>query len=164
VLALSVSRTGDRRPKDCGGANHHYKTCKEIMSKETSKQIFLYSTSKWWLLKWLVKVWNGEEGKWKVVSPFSFSNLFYLFLILSNVNVSKNKYVVEKRKENDGFVGERKIQMKMVEEGWKRKWDNYRFTSPWELHVYSPARMSPYLWRLIHRCDWRSCSNRRGFF
>jgi hypothetical protein len=36
VLALSVSRMGDRRPKDSGGVNHHYKTWKEIMSKETS--------------------------------------------------------------------------------------------------------------------------------
>jgi hypothetical protein len=43
VLALSISRTGDRRPKDSGGVNHHHKTCKEITSKETSKQIFLYS-------------------------------------------------------------------------------------------------------------------------
>jgi hypothetical protein len=34
---------GDRRPKDSGWVNHHYKTCKEIMSKETSKQTFLYS-------------------------------------------------------------------------------------------------------------------------
>jgi hypothetical protein len=34
----------DRRPKDNGGANHHYKTCKKITSKETSKQIFLYLT------------------------------------------------------------------------------------------------------------------------
>jgi hypothetical protein len=53
----------------------------------------------------------------------------------------------------------------MVEEGWKRKWDNYRFTSRWELHIYSPwARLSLYLWRLIHRCDWRSCRNQCGFF
>jgi hypothetical protein len=37
---------GDRRPKDSGGVNHHYKTGKEIMSKEASKQIFLYSTLK----------------------------------------------------------------------------------------------------------------------
>jgi hypothetical protein len=58
-----------------------------------------------------------------------------------------------------------KIQMQMVEEGWKRKWDNYCFTSWRELHVYSPwARLSPYIWRLIRRCDWRSCRNRRGFF
>jgi hypothetical protein len=58
-----------------------------------------------------------------------------------------------------------KIQMQMVEEGWKRKWDNYRFTSRWELQVYSPrARLSPYLWRLIHRCDWRSYRNRHGLF
>jgi hypothetical protein len=46
VLALSVSQMGDRTPKDCGGVNHHYKTCKEMMSKETSKRIFFYSTSK----------------------------------------------------------------------------------------------------------------------
>jgi hypothetical protein len=31
-----------------------------------------------------------------------------------------------------------KIQMQMVEEAWKRKSDNYRFTSRRELHVYSP--------------------------
>jgi hypothetical protein len=35
---------GDRRPKDSGGMNHHYKTCKEIMSKESSKEIFLYTS------------------------------------------------------------------------------------------------------------------------
>jgi hypothetical protein len=53
----------------------------------------------------------------------------------------------------------------MTCESLKRKWDNYQFTSQWELHVYNPrARLSPYLWRLIHRCDWRSCRNRRGFF
>jgi hypothetical protein len=43
VLALSVRRMGDIRPKDSGGVNHHYKMCKEITSEETSKQIFLYS-------------------------------------------------------------------------------------------------------------------------
>jgi hypothetical protein len=58
-----------------------------------------------------------------------------------------------------------KIQIQMVEEGWKIKWDSYRFTSRWELHVYSSrARLSPYLWRLIHRCKWGSCRNRRDFF
>jgi hypothetical protein len=31
-----------------------------------------------------------------------------------------------------------KIRMQMVEEGWKRKWDYYRFTSQRELHIYSP--------------------------
>jgi hypothetical protein len=44
VLALSVSRTGDRRQKDSGGVNHHYKMCKKIMCKETRKQFFLYLT------------------------------------------------------------------------------------------------------------------------
>jgi hypothetical protein len=39
-----------------------------------------------------------------------------------------------------------KIQMQMVEEGLKRKWDNYQFTSRREFHVYSPrARLSRYL-------------------
>jgi hypothetical protein len=37
---------------------------------------------------------------------FPFSNLFYLFLILSNAKVSKNKYAVEKEK-NGGFGGDR---------------------------------------------------------
>jgi hypothetical protein len=41
---LSISQMGYRRPKDSGGADHHYKMCKKIMSKETSKQIFLYLT------------------------------------------------------------------------------------------------------------------------
>jgi hypothetical protein len=31
-----------------------------------------------------------------------------------------------------------KIQLQIVEEGWKRKWDNHEFTSLQELHVYSP--------------------------
>jgi hypothetical protein len=45
----------------------------------------------------------------------------------------------------------------------KWKWDNYQFTSRRELHVYSlRARLSPHLWRLICRCDWRSCRNRGG--
>jgi hypothetical protein len=39
--------------------------------------------------------------------------------------------------KNGGFGVRDKIQMQMVEEGWKRKWDNYRFTSRRELHIYS---------------------------
>jgi hypothetical protein len=45
-VSAKRSRMGDRTPKDSGGVNHHYKTCKEIMSKESSKRIFLYSTLK----------------------------------------------------------------------------------------------------------------------
>jgi hypothetical protein len=45
----------------------------------------------------------------------------------------------------------------------RKKKDYYRFTSQQGLHIYSLwARLSPYLWRLIHRCDWRSCHNRGG--
>jgi hypothetical protein len=78
--------------------------------------------------------------------PFPFSNLFSLFLILSNANVSKTNMQWKRRKENGGFGGERENLNQMVEERWKRKWDNYQFTSRQELHVYSPrARLSPYL-------------------
>jgi hypothetical protein len=44
--------------------------------------------------------------------------------------VSKNKYAngkVEKKMVDLGV--RKKIQMQMVEEWWKRKWDNYQFTS-----------------------------------
>jgi hypothetical protein len=167
VLALSVSWMGDRRPKDSGGANHHYKMCKEIVSKETSKQIFLYSTSKWRLLKWLVKVWKGEEGKWKVVSPFSFFQISFIYFWFFIKCKGEQKQICSGKGEKkmvDLGVRE-KTKMEIVEEGWKRKWDNYQFTSRWELHVYSlRARLYPYLWRLIRRCNWRSCRNRHGFF
>jgi hypothetical protein len=109
VLALSVSQTGDRRPKDSGGANHHNKTCKEITSKETNKQTFLYSTSKLHLLESLVKVWKGEEGKWKVVSPFSFfkSHLFIFYFLKCK---GEQKQICSGKGEN-----------KMVDLGWERK-------------------------------------------
>jgi hypothetical protein len=107
---LGVSRTGDRRPKDSGGANHHYKMCKEITSKEASKQIFLYSTSKWCLLEWLAKVWKGEEGKWKVVSPFSFfkSVLFiFEFFYFIKCKGEQTQICSGKGEKNSGFGGER---------------------------------------------------------
>jgi hypothetical protein len=59
---------------------------------------------------------------------FPFSNLFYLFsifFILSNTKVRKNKYAVEKEKKMVDLGVREKIQMQMVEEGWKGKWDNY---------------------------------------
>jgi hypothetical protein len=42
----------------------------------------------------------------------------------------------KRRKENGGFGGERENLNQMVEERWKRKWDNYQFTFRRELHVY----------------------------
>jgi hypothetical protein len=107
---------GDRRPKDSGGANHHYKMCKEIMSKETNKQIFLYSTSKWRLLKWLVKVWKGEEGKWKVVSPFSFFKSLFLFFYFIKCKGEQKQICSGKGEIKMVDLGVReKIQMRMVE-------------------------------------------------
>jgi hypothetical protein len=104
VLALTVSRMGDS-----GGANHHYKTCKEITSKETSKQIFLYSTSKWWLLEWLVKVWKGEV---KSCFPFflfqiSFIYFWIFYLFYQMQRWAKTNMQWKRRKENGGFGGER---------------------------------------------------------
>jgi hypothetical protein len=46
----------------------------------------------------LLKFGKGKRGSEKLFPLFPFSNLFYLFLILSNAKVSKNKYVVEKEK------------------------------------------------------------------
>jgi hypothetical protein len=44
--------------------------------------------------------------------------------------VSKNKYANGKVEKKMVDLGVReKIQMQMVEEWWKRKWDNYQFTS-----------------------------------
>jgi hypothetical protein len=140
--------------------------CKEITSKETSKQIFLYSTSKWWLLEWLAKVWKGEV---KICFPFFLFQIsfiyFWILIYFIKCKGEQKNMQWKRRKENGGFGVREKIQIQMMEEGWNRKWDNYRFTSRQELHVYSLwARLSPYRWRLIHRCDWRSCRNRRGFF
>jgi hypothetical protein len=107
---------GDWRPKDSGGANHHCKTCKETMSKETNKQIFLYSTSKWQLLEWLAKVWKGEEGKWKVVSPFSFfKSLLFIFYFMK-CKCEQNQICSGKGEKKMVDLGVReKIQMQMVE-------------------------------------------------
>jgi hypothetical protein len=41
---------------------------------------------------------KGKRGSEKLFPLFPFSNLFYLFLILSNTNMSKNKYAVAKEK------------------------------------------------------------------
>jgi hypothetical protein len=136
------------------------------MSKETNKQIFLFSTSKWWLVEWLAKVWKGEEGKWKVVSPFSvFKSLLFIFDFIKCKGEQKQICCGKGEKKMVDLGVREKIQMQMAEEVCKRKWDNYQFTSRRVLHVYSPrARLSPYVWILIHWCDWRSCRNQHGFF
>jgi hypothetical protein len=110
-----------------------------------------------------------EKGKWKVVSSFSFFKyLLFIFDFFDFINCKgEQKQICSGKGENkmvDLLVRE-KIPIQMVEEGCKRKWDHYRFTSRWELYVYSlRARLSPYLWRLILQCDLRSCRNWQGFF
>jgi hypothetical protein len=51
----------------------------------------------------LRKFEKGKRGSGKLFPLFPFSNLFYLFLILSNTNMQWKR-----RKENGGFGGERK--------------------------------------------------------
>jgi hypothetical protein len=91
-----------------------------------------------------------KRGREKLFPLFPFSNLFYLFLNFFDFIKCKGeqKQICSGKGEKkmvDLGVRE-KIQMQMVKEGWKRKWDNYRFTSRQELDVYSPrARLSPYL-------------------
>jgi hypothetical protein len=109
--------------KDSGGVNHHYKTCKEIMSKETSKQIFLYSTSKWGLLEWLAKVWQGEEAKWKVVSPFSlFKSLLFIFDFIKCKGGQKQICNGKGEKKMVDLRVREKIQMEMWKKGRKQNW------------------------------------------
>jgi hypothetical protein len=83
-----------------------------------------------------------KRGREKLFPLFPFSNLFYLFLIFFDFMKCKGgqKQICSGKGEKKMLdLGVReKIQMKMVEEGWKRKWDKYRFTSWRELHVYSP--------------------------
>jgi hypothetical protein len=67
---------------------------------------------KWWLHEWLAKVWKGEEGKWKVVSLFSFFKsllfIFEFFLFYQKKRWAKTNMQWKRRKENGGFEGERK--------------------------------------------------------
>jgi hypothetical protein len=62
---------GDRRPKDHGGANHHYKKFKEIMSKETSKQIFLYSMMTTQMTYESLKSDNYQFTSWRELHIYS---------------------------------------------------------------------------------------------
>jgi hypothetical protein len=55
----------------------------------------------------LRKFEKGKRGSEKLFPLFPFSNLFYLFLILSIAKVSKNKYAVEKEKRKWWILGER---------------------------------------------------------
>jgi hypothetical protein len=114
-------------------------------------------------------LWMFEKGKWKVVSPFFLFQisfiLFWFFYFLKCKGEQKQICSGKGEKKMVDLGVREKIQMQMVEEGWKRKWDNYRFTSRRELHVYSPrTKLSTYLWRLICRCDWRSCRHWCGLF
>jgi hypothetical protein len=98
----------------------------------------------------LRKFEKGKRGREKLFPLFPFSNLFYLFLNFFYFLKCKSeqKQICSRKGEKkmvDLGVRE-KNQMQIVKEGWKRKWDSYRFTSRRELHVYSPlARLSPYL-------------------
>jgi hypothetical protein len=51
----------------------------------------------------------------------------------------------------------------MVEEGQKMKCENYRFILPMRAsHFRSVSKTVSILEDLGHRCDWRTCHNRRG--
>jgi hypothetical protein len=68
----------------------------------------------------LQKFEKGERGCEKFFPLFPFSNLFYLFLILSNAKVSKNRYAVEKEKRKWWIWGwERKFKCKWWKNGGK---------------------------------------------
>jgi hypothetical protein len=145
TLGVSVSRTGDRRPKDSGGANHHYKMGNEIMKKKPTSKSFFFQH---WNDDYLNDLWKFEKGKRgsENLFPFFLFQISFIYLFYQMQRWAKTNMLRKKRKKMVDLGVRMKIQLQMVEEGWKRKWDNYRFTSRWELHVYSPwARLSPYL-------------------
>jgi hypothetical protein len=83
---------------------------KSRAKKPASKSSFIqhwnydYSNDLW-------KFEKGKRGREKLFPPFPFSNLFSLFLILSNAKVSKNKYAVEKEERKWWIWGwERKFK------------------------------------------------------
>jgi hypothetical protein len=72
------------------------------------------------------------RGEVKSCFPFSFFKSFYLFLIFYFIKCKGEQKQIYSGKGEKKMVDlgvREKIQMQMVEEGWKRKWDNYRFTS-----------------------------------
>jgi hypothetical protein len=77
---------------------------------------------------------KGKRGSEKFFPLFPFSNLFYFIKCKG-----EQKQICNGRGEKKMLdLGVReKIQMQMVKEGWKRKWDNYWFTSRRELLVYT---------------------------
>jgi hypothetical protein len=136
---------------------------KSLAKKSASKSSFIqhrnddYSNDLW-------KFEKGKKGSEKLFPLFLFQISFIFYFIKCNGEQKQICSGKWEKKMVDLGVRE-KIQMQMVGEGWKRKWDNYQFTSKWELDVYSlRARLSPYLWRLIRQCDWRSYRNWCGFF
>jgi hypothetical protein len=80
----------------------------------------------------LRKFEKGKRGSEKLFPLFPFSNLFYLFLFFYFIKYKgeQNQICSGKGEKKMVDLGVReKIQMQMVKEGWKRKWDNYQFTS-----------------------------------
>jgi hypothetical protein len=75
-------------------------------------------------------LWRFEKGKWKVVSPFSFFKsllfIFEFFIYFIKCKGEQKQICSGKGEKKMVDLGVReKIQMQMVEEGSKRKWDNY---------------------------------------
>jgi hypothetical protein len=80
----------------------------------------------------LRKFEKGKRGSEKLFPLFPFLNLCYLFFIFYFIKWKGEQKQICSGKGEKKMVDLRvreKIEMQMVEEWWKRKWDNYRFTS-----------------------------------
>jgi hypothetical protein len=88
---------------------------------------------------------RGSEHCFPIfLSQISFI-FFYFFDFIKYKGEQKQIYSGKGKKKVVDLGVREKIQLQMVEEEWKRKYDNYQFISRRELHVYSPrARLSPY--------------------
>jgi hypothetical protein len=76
---------------------------------------------------------RGRGGSEKLLPLSFFKSLLFIFEFIFDFIKCKGekKQICSGNRERKMVdLGAReKIQMQMVEEGWKRKWDNYRFTS-----------------------------------
>jgi hypothetical protein len=76
---------------------------------------------------------NRGRGEVKSCFPyflFQISFIYYLFFYFIKCKGEQKQICSGKGEKNMVDLGVReKSQMQMVEEGWNRKWDNYRFTS-----------------------------------
>jgi hypothetical protein len=77
----------------------------------------------------LLKFEKGKRGSEKLFPIFPFFKSLFLFYFIKCKGEQKQICSGKGEKKIVDLGVREKIQRQIVEEGWKRKWDNYQFTS-----------------------------------